>query len=182
MTRIATVLLTLGALATTACGGAAPDVVGGEGAQNAPLWMVERDLPGCDSHALMSADPLKLLFHPFDAELVIAVHNGSPVCIDTAINVQQLRKIGTWQPPVRKMTTTSMELPKDDPVPIRGEEEDGLGSEEEETDGSEQAHDGMNNLEIPDLDETISDDPVPIKGGKSLSPWAERVKGKPDTD
>lgn len=171
MKRIATILVTLGALVATACGGTMPDGTDEVGRQLAPLWMAEQDLPGCSGAALAAEGPATLMSHPFDEGLVIAVRNGAPSCIDTERNA--LRELHTWQPPARHMMATTVgtvEPPEDDPVPIKEEEED------QETDGTEQPPDGLDRVAIPNFNETVSDDPVPIKGGKTfkaLDPTAE---------
>jgi hypothetical protein len=161
MKRFAMILVTLGALATTACGGAMPDGVDEEGRQLAPLWMAERDLPGCDGVALATASQATLLSHPFDKKLVIAVSDGAPSCIDTVGNI--LGALRTWQPSGQPVMA-AMVAPWDAPLPFNGEEE------EQETKGTEKPRD--DSVAIPNLNETISDDPVPIKDDKPV-PTAE---------
>ena len=64
-----------------ACGGEEP--LPGPQLRQAPLWMTEADLPGCEALPARRLATTELLEHPMDAQLVLVTNGGMPVCISS---------------------------------------------------------------------------------------------------
>lgn len=158
-----------------ACGGVEPAVQGQELAlDGAPVWMAELDLPGCDCSAAAHAD--RLLLHPYDDQLVIAVADGAPSCVadrkeatrrdDSSIRPGLLLGPGGGIDPALEV------IPEDDPVPIMpdGDSEERTGSD---NGGSNNKQGTEDDDQPPTPGDTIKldlngDDPVPIRDQKIL--------------
>jgi len=158
-----------------ACGGVEPAVQGqGLALKHAPTWMAELDLPGCDCGAAGHAD--RLLVHPYDDQLVIAVANGEASCVadrreatrrdDSSIRPGLLLGPGGGADPALEV------IPEDDPVPIMPD-----GDSEKQTDshngGSSNQQGTEDDDRPPTPGDTIKlnvngDDPVPIRDHKIL--------------
>ena len=126
--------------------------------QTASPQMVSGSIPGCDKVAI--SGEIVLMRHPGTVDLVVVVVNGAAACVDTEEAAQRLSVkaalgLATDQPAATPAGTRAgetpegEEVPTDDPVPVKGDQQEQQGN------GSNTKAMGQDG---------ICDDPVPVNG------------------
>lgn len=127
-------------LSLAACGGAEPVEIG---LREAPQWMTEADLPGCEEVTVV-AGQVELLLHPFDRELVVVTSNETPTCIGPKSWLVGLTAPGSGP------------SADDDPIPLVREPDHGEGES-----GGESSDPPAPPMQLAKQG-PASDDPIPL--------------------
>ena len=144
-----------------ACGGPVPEVMDRSSDLQAPLSILEADLPGCEvlTTEMVTGQDAKLIQHPTSSDLVVLmVDQNKPVCVDTIMGVKARLAALNALPAGAPFPGVLPETEGDE-----GDEGEGEGREGEGDTGSEGKNPGPLKHSMTIKTHTlVSDDPIPI--------------------